>query len=323
MRVSESEDDGRIASRTDYRHQFGDRSAGGRSWARAGHTVYASMRATASKKPQKQPSRWPKRQPRESLRLRIIDLDVTRTESVNDAVRIVLQEAGRLDVLVNNAGHMAIGITEAFSEAQAEEQMNVNFLGPVRLCRAVLPHMRQRGQGLIINISSIVGRVLFPACAFYCASKFALEAYAEVLRYELTGSGVDSVIVQPGPFPTRLLANSPEPTDHERTRSYEQIAEIRPMFMDVFGKFFASEQSTNPQEVADAISGLIRMAAGQRPLRTVCGPDYGARAINAYIAPIQAEVLRALGMPEMAKRAMGDTGDPNERREQTPTTDAA
>lgn len=290
--------------------------------ARAGHTVYASMRETASRNREMAES-LAKLAAAESLQLRVIDLDVTQTESVNEAVHTVLQEAGRLDVVVNNAGHMAIGITEAFSEAQAEEQMNVNFLGPVRLCRAVLPHMRQRRQGLIVQVSSIVGRVLFPACAFYCASKFALEAYAEVLRYELTGSGVDSVIVQPGPFPTRLLANSPEPADHERTRSYEQIAEIRAMFMEVFGRFFASEQSTNPQEVADAISGLIGMPAGQRPLRTVCGPDYGARAINTYTTPIQAEVLRALGMPEMAKRAIGSAGDPSERREQTETTDAA
>ncbi len=290
--------------------------------ARAGHTVYASMRATASRNREKAES-LAKLAAAESLALRVIDLDVTRTESVDDAVRTVLQDAGRLDVLVNNAGHMAIGITEAFNEAQIEEQMNVNFMGPARLCRAVLPHMRKSRQGLIIHISSIVGRVLFPACAFYCASKFALEAYAEVLRYELTGSGVDSVIVQPGPFPTRLLANSPEPADLERTHSYEQIAEIRAMFMDVFGKFFASEQSTNPQEVADAISNLIDLPAGQRPLRTVCGPDYGARAINAYVAPVQAEVLRALGMSEMAKRALGDRDARSDLREQTQTTDAA
>jgi NAD(P)-dependent dehydrogenase (short-subunit alcohol dehydrogenase family) len=243
----------------------------------------------------------------ENLRLRVIDLDVSRSESVTRAVNSLLQETGRLDVLVNNAGHMAIGMTEAFTEAQAAEQMDVNFLGAVRLCRAVLPHMRQRGSGLIIHISSIVGRVLFPSCAFYCASKFALEAYAEVLHYELTGSGVESVIVQPGPFPTRLLANSPAPADHARVLPYGGIAEIRTMFMDVFDKFFASEQTTNPQQVADAIAQLVSMPAGQRPLRTVCGPDYGARAINAHTAPIQAEVLRAFGMTEMAERALGSS----------------
>jgi len=128
------------------------------------------------------------------------------------------------------------------------------------------------------------------------------------LHYELTGFGVESVIVQPGPFPTRLLANSPEPSDRKRTEAYEQIADIRAMFMDAFGKFFASEQSTNPQEVADAIARLIEVPAGLRPLRTVCGPDYGATKINEFTAPIQADVLRSLDMPLMAARA-----DPHEQ----------
>jgi NAD(P)-dependent dehydrogenase (short-subunit alcohol dehydrogenase family) len=211
---------------------------------------------------------------------------------------------------------MAIGITEAFTETQAAAQMDVNFMGAVRLCRAVLPSMRARRNGLIVHVSSIVGRVLFPGCAFYCASKFALEAYAEVLHYELTGSGVESVIVEPGPFPTRLLANSPEPADTERARSYGQLSAIRSNFMDVFGTFFASEQSTNPQDVADAIAQLVEMPSGQRPLRTVCGPDYGARAINAHTAPVQADVLRGLGMSEMATRAtQGVSTEPKQRLE--------
>jgi len=116
---------------------------------------------------------------------------------------------GRLDVLVNNAGHMAIGVTEAFTEEQVRQQMDVNFLGPVRMYRGVLPHMRQQRAGLIVHVSSIVGRVLFPGCGFYCASKFALEAYAEVLHYELTAFGIDSVIVQPGPFPSRYAGEQP------------------------------------------------------------------------------------------------------------------
>jgi NAD(P)-dependent dehydrogenase (short-subunit alcohol dehydrogenase family) len=264
--------------------------------ARAGHLVYASMRDTASRN----------REVAEALTkipVRGIDLDVTQTESVNHAVETVIREAGRLDVLVNNAGNMSIGIAEAFTDHQAQQQMDVNFLGAVRTCRAVLPHMRQRAQGLIIHVSSIVGRVLFPACAFYCASKFALEAYAEVLHYELSGLGVESVIVEPGPFPTQLLANSPEPADRSRAEAYGSIAQIREVFSDTFSKFFASEQTTKPQDVADAIARLVGTPSGKRPLRTVCGPDYGAIAINEHTAPIQAEVLRALGMPAMAQRA--------------------
>ena len=171
------------------------------------------------------------------------------------------------------------------------------------------PAYAAAGKGLIIHVTSVVGRVLFPACAFYCASKFALEAYAEVLHYELSGLGVESVIVEPGPFPTRLLANSPEPADRSRAEAYGGISQLREVFAETFSTFFASEQSTNPQDVAHAIAKLVSMPQGKRPLRTVCGPDYGAIAINEYAAPIQAEVLRGLGMPAMAQRAHAAAGD--------------
>jgi NAD(P)-dependent dehydrogenase (short-subunit alcohol dehydrogenase family) len=116
-----------------------------------------------------------------------------------------VNEAGRLDVLVNNAGVMSIGLAEGFTEEQARRKMDVNFLGPFRLCRAVLPHMRGRRSGLIVHVTSIVGRIVFPGAALYCASKFAHEALAEALHYELTGTGVESVIVGPGPYATHLL----------------------------------------------------------------------------------------------------------------------
>ncbi len=269
--------------------------------ARAGHTVYASMRDTGGKNREAR-EQLQRVADRERLTLRVLDLDVTAPDSA-DKVERLLAETGRLDVLVNNAGHMSIGIAESFSEDQVRQQMEVNFFAPVRLCRAVLPHMRQRRSGLIVHVSSIVGRVLFPACAFYCASKFALEAYAEVLHYELTPFGIDSVIVQPGPFPTRLLENSPGPADQDRTNGYEQISSMREMFTEYFRQFFASEEAPDPQMVADAILRLIEDPPGQRPLRTVCGLDYGAKIINGQTAPIQADVLRALGMAEMAKRA--------------------
>jgi NAD(P)-dependent dehydrogenase (short-subunit alcohol dehydrogenase family) len=270
--------------------------------ARAGHKVYAGMRDAAGKNREARDVLADLAN-RENLTVQVIDLDVTSMHSVSLAVARVLTEVGRLDVLVNNAGHMSIGIAEGFTDEQVRHQMDVNFFAPVQLCRAVLPHMRQRRSGLIVHVSSIVGRVLFPACAFYCASKFALEAYAEVLHYELTPFNIDSVIVQPGPFPTRLLANSPGPADQERVTGYEQLSSIREMFTESFRQFFASSEAPNPQLVADAILRLIDAPAGTRPLRTVCGPDYGATVINQHTAPIQANVLRALGMAEMAQRA--------------------
>jgi len=154
---------------------------------------------------------------------------------------------------------------------------------------------------------SIVGRVLFPGCAIYCASKFALEAYAEVLHYELTGLGIDSVMVEPGPFPTHLLANSPGPADRHRAAAYGQLSGVRELFTDSFAKFFASEHAPDPQDIANAILRLIDTPSGKRPLRTICGPDYGASTINRQTAPIQARVLEQLGMEILAKRALDGT----------------
>jgi len=268
--------------------------------ARNGHQVYASMRDSGGRNRGAAEDLKSIAQ-QEGLALTVPDLDVTANDSIDSAVERIVAESGRIDVLVNNAGHMAIGITEAFTEEQFRQQMEVNFFGPVRLCRAVLPHMRSRRAGLIVHVTSIAGRVLFPACGFYCASKFALEAYAEVLHYELTGFGIDSVLVEPGPYGTQLLANSPGPADQERVRAYEQISSIREMFSQSFEQFFASDQAPDPQEIPDAILNLIQMPAGKRPLRTVCGPDYGAIKINSQTAPVQADVLRALGMEAMVR----------------------
>jgi NAD(P)-dependent dehydrogenase (short-subunit alcohol dehydrogenase family) len=270
--------------------------------AQAGHYVFASMRDSGGKNLHAAQELQELAQ-RDSLGLEVVDLDVTEPESVSSALQKIASTNKDIDVLVNNAGQMSIGIAEAFTEDQIQEQFAVNFFGPVRLCRAVLPGMRERGSGLIVHVSSIVGRILFPACAFYCASKFALEAYAEVLHYELTGLGIDSVLVEPGPFPTHLLANSPGPLDKGRAQGYGQLSSLRELFVDNFEKFFASDQAPDPQEIATAILGLISTPSGERPLRTICGPDYGASQVNRQSAPVQAQVLRDIGMGMLAPRA--------------------
>lgn len=270
--------------------------------ARVGHSVYASMREPQGSN-QQAAADLLDLAASEGLKLEVIELDVTVPESVMSAIAHLTSTSTDIDVLVNNAGHMSIGIAEAFTEEQIHQQFEVNFFGPVRLSRAILPRMRERRSGLIVHVSSIVGRILFPACAFYCASKFALEAYAEILHYEVTGLGIDSVLVEPGPFPTQLLSNSPGPLDGDRARGYGQLAAVRELFIENFSNFFASDQAPNPQENADAILKLISMQPGQRPLRTVCGPDYGATQVNRLIAPIQAQVLRDIGMGMLAPRA--------------------
>jgi NAD(P)-dependent dehydrogenase (short-subunit alcohol dehydrogenase family) len=263
--------------------------------ARSGHLVYAGMRDTLTRNAGpaadlREVAR------RENITIPVIDLDVTSQGSIEAALRKIEADGYSLDVLVNNAGHMSIGIAEAFTEEQIRKQFEVNTFAPIRLSKAVLPKMRERRSGLIVHVSSIVGRVLFPGCAFYCASKFALEAFAEVLNYELAGFSIDSVIVEPGPFSTHLLANSPGPDDQETVASYEQLSTMRDTFLSRFGSFFESDQAPDPQLNADAILALIEMPAGKRPLRTVCGIGYGTETLNEQNAPLQARVLRDIGM---------------------------
>jgi NAD(P)-dependent dehydrogenase (short-subunit alcohol dehydrogenase family) len=277
--------------------------------ARRGHTVYASMRDAAGRNATAAQSLQQLAQ-EEKLALRTVEIDVQEKTSIEEAVNLVLEEAGRIDVLVNNAGLMSIGLAEGFTEEQAIHQMDVNFMGSFRASRAVLPHMRSRRSGLIIHVTSIVGRVLFPGCALYCASKFAQEAMAEVLHFELAGTGVESVIVEPGPYPTRLLPNSPAPADSALLAGYGELATLRERFIAHFSELFNSAASPDTQEVADAILRLIEARPGERPLRTVCGMDFGAHELNGRVAPVQANVLRSLGMEQMiASRASEHVGE--------------
>ncbi len=174
--------------------------------ARAGYRVYASMRCFKSKN-QDAARELSDLARSEGLDLQVLELDVAEPISIEHAVKDLSAKGRRIDVLVNNAGKMPIGISEGFTDEQLHEHFALNFYGPVRLCRALLPQMRERKSGLIIHVSSILGRLLLPGCSIYCASKFALEAYAEVLHYELTGLGIESVLVEPGPYPTNLLPN--------------------------------------------------------------------------------------------------------------------
>jgi len=271
--------------------------------ARAGHTVYATMRALDGRN---RPAALALEQlaHKENLSIRTLDMDVQDADSVCRAIDHTLREAQRIDVVVNNAGHMSIGLAEGFTEDQVARQMDVNFMGSVRVCRAVLSQLRAQGSGLIIHVTSIVGRLLFPGCAFYCASKFGQEAFAEVLHYELAGTGVESVVVEPGPYPSQLLPNSPAPEDRDRLAGYGDLANLREKFVAHFSQLFASPEAPDTQEVANAILRLTELPPGTRPMRTVCGMDFGATELNRAIAPFQTDVLRALGMEQMTPKVV-------------------
>lgn len=139
-------------------------------------------------------------------KVRMIALDVTDDFSVTRAINQVIAAAGRIDVLINNAGVGICGAVEDTGLDEVRRQMETNFFGSVRTIHAVIPHMRAQGAGRIINVSSLAGLVSLPFQAYYSASKFALEALNEALRMELSGTGIDSTNINPGDFRTGFTA---------------------------------------------------------------------------------------------------------------------
>lgn len=133
-----------------------------------------------------------------------LPLDVTQSESVDDAVARTLQQFGRIDVLINNAGYTMLGALEEVSEEQTQHVFDVNVFGTLRMIRAVVPHMRKQRAGRIINISSIAGKLSTPVNGTYSATKFALEALSDALKLELAPFKIQVVLIEPGAIKTHF-----------------------------------------------------------------------------------------------------------------------
>jgi NAD(P)-dependent dehydrogenase (short-subunit alcohol dehydrogenase family) len=259
--------------------------------ARKGHTVFATMRDPAGRNA-KNASEIRAVAEKDSLPIHVLELDVTDDASVERAVDAAVAKAGAIDVAINNAGYSLTGLAEAVTTEQAQRLMNTNFLGPVRVNRAVLPHMRRQRSGTLIHISSAAGRIVAPAMGFYCASKFALEALAESYSYELAAQGIESVIVEPGQYETPVFGNMVTAADETRTNTYGPVKEIP-------AKINAALSSTagNAQEVADAVLRIIETPAGEKQLRYLVSPQsFGVDEINALTKRVQASMLEAFGL---------------------------
>ncbi len=261
--------------------------------ARKGYSVYATMRDIEGR------NAAPTEQLRavareENLSLEVVELDVTKDASVALAVGSVIERAGKIDVLVNNAGVMYSGVTEAYTLEQAYQQFEPNFFGVIRMNRAVLPHMRQQKSGLLIHLGSLASGLMFPFYGLYCASKHAVEALALSYRYDLSSLGIDSVVVEPGPFATNLLGTNDPPRDQECLAAYGPVADIP---SKVTQNIEAGLQ--DPQVAVDSIVNLIESPTGERPFRTVPGFDFGLRPVNAAKEIAQQGLLEALALQEL------------------------
>jgi len=257
-----------------------------------GHTVFAAMRYPSGKNSAHAEALT-------SQGVQVVELDVTDDGLVKQAVGIVKEKAGRIDVLINNAGVAGAGVTEAFSPEQMTALFDVNVFGLHRVNRAVLPIMREQQSGLIINVGSILGRVTFPFFGAYGASKYAVEALTDSLRYEVSPFGVDVALVQPSAYPTQMYSSALQPNDAVCVASYGATGEIPAAMFGQFMAMFESADAPNLHDVAQAIATLIDKPAGQRPARTVVGTSFGADSINDASAPIQANTIKALGLDHL------------------------
>ncbi len=262
--------------------------------AHAGHRVFAAMRGVADRN----------RLHAEALRAKgidVVEIDVTDDASVEHGVASVLAQAGRLDVLVNNAGIGSAGISEAFTADQLRALFDVNVFGIQRTMRAVLPAFRRQSEGLVVNLGSVLGRVTMPFVGLYGATKFALEALTDSYRNELSQSGVDVVLVQPSWYPTSIFASLQRPGDAARGTAYGEIGAIPGMIEEKLMDLFQSANAPNPHDVAEAIAKIVDQPNGSREARAIVGQPFGADAINAQAATAQAQLLEGFGLGHLAE----------------------
>jgi NAD(P)-dependent dehydrogenase (short-subunit alcohol dehydrogenase family) len=267
-----------------------------RALAEKGHTVYATMRAPNGKNAAiaREISAW---SAQNGYDVHLLDVDVTKESSIREAVSTVVDKGG-IDVLINNAGVGTWGIDEGYTLNQAQRIFDINLFGVMRVNREVVPYMRSKHKGVIVYLSSGLGRIVLPFTAIYTASKFALEGYAESTSYELEPLGIHSVIIEPGAFGTNFMTNSLLPEKNVLSQ-YGSTATALAAFSKGFEERAQSGMMGKPDEVVQAlVEEVERPMDAARPLRRTIGQDVkeGVGAINQTCEQVQQHLLKAFGL---------------------------
>jgi NAD(P)-dependent dehydrogenase (short-subunit alcohol dehydrogenase family) len=208
------------------------------------------------------------------LPIRVVELDVDSDKSVKDAIDRIKDESGRIDVLVNNAGYALFGALEDLSMDEIKAQLETNLFGVIRVMKAVLPIMRKKQGGTIVNVSSIGGRISFPLSSAYHGTKFALEGVSESLRYETQPFGIKVVLIEPGVIGSNFLRNA-----KLAQMALEPTSPYAPMVQTLQkASTRIYEQATPPEEVAKVILKAV----------TIDNPDLRYLVGNDAIQMIQA-----------------------------------
>lgn len=273
-----------------------------RALAKAGHTVYASMRETKGRNAP-QVNEVERYAAEHAVDLRAIELDVSSQESCDEAIQEIITKKGRLDVVIHNAGHMVFGPAEAFTPEQLAELYDVNVLSTQRVNRAALPQLRKQRKGLVVWVSSSSSAGGTPPyLAPYFAAKAAIDALAVIYERELTRWGIETSIIVPRAFTggTNHFANAGSPSDKARVAEYE--AGPYKGFADDIMKGFVSmvPPDADVSAVAEAIVKVVDTPFGKRPFRVHIDPTQdGAEVVNMVLDRVRAELLRRIGLADV------------------------
>jgi NAD(P)-dependent dehydrogenase (short-subunit alcohol dehydrogenase family) len=273
-----------------------------RALAEAGHTVYASMRDIAGRNAANVDAVLKEAKER-NIDLRVVELDVTSDASAEAAVKTIVGQDGRLDVLVHNAGHMVFGPAESFTAEQYAQLYDVNVLGTQRVNRAALPVMRRQKKGLLLWVSSSSVRGGTPPfLAPYFAAKAAMDSLAVSYAGELARWGIETSIMVPGAFTkgTNHFAHAGKPVDEVRAAEYMDGPYAGMPERILQGLAALEPADADAGEVATKIVEVVNMPFGKRPFRVHVDPSQdGAEIVNGVADRVRRELFWRVGMADL------------------------
>jgi NAD(P)-dependent dehydrogenase (short-subunit alcohol dehydrogenase family) len=275
-----------------------------RQLAQAGHTVYAGMRATEGRNaPVVAATAEFARE--HNVDLRSVELDVASDDSVEAGIKTIVTDAGRLDVIMHNAGHMSFGPAEAFTPEQFAQLYDVNVLSTQRVNRAALPYLRKQGKGLVIWISSSSTRGGTPPfLSPYFAAKAAMDSLAVSYSTELSRWGIETSIVVPGAFTkgTNHFAHSGSPADTAVAAEYTEGPYKGVPEQALKGLAALEPIDADPAAVAVEVVRIVDMPFGTRPFRVHIDPSQdGAEVVAAVADRVRIEMYRNIGLQDLLK----------------------
>ncbi|AVA22699.1 MULTISPECIES: SDR family oxidoreductase [unclassified Rhizobium] len=280
-----------------------------RALAKAGHTVYASMRETEGRNSPRvaEVAAFAKEN---GMDLKAVELDVASDASVEAGIARVIEQEGRIDVIIHNAGHMSFGPAEAFTPEQFAQLYDINVLSTQRVNRAALPHLRKQGKGLVVWVSSSSARGGTPPyLSPYFAAKAAMDSLAVSYASELTRWGIETAIIVPGAFTkgTNHFAHSGAPADKARAAEYDNGPYAGVPDRALRGLASLEPADADAASVATAIVDVVNMPFGTRPFRTHIDPsEDGAEIVNGVADRVRAELFRHIGLEDLLKPHVKD-----------------